>query len=119
LGIVHADLKPDNIFIAKNGQFIVGDFGLCIVGEPDMGTLPSLRGPCGTPGYMAPEVFLGSFEDIHFSGPADIFAYGCILYDLLMPGCTVSTIIVQDAQTLTVKLTALFLGRRWNIRRVP
>jgi serine/threonine protein kinase/tetratricopeptide (TPR) repeat protein len=86
-GIVHRDLKPSNIFLTAHGVKLL-DFGLARSVEPQVetrsdaetATVLTLPGVIlGTPHYMAPEQVRG--------GPAgslaDIFAAGCILYEML------------------------------------
>jgi eukaryotic-like serine/threonine-protein kinase len=87
-GIVHRDLKPSNVFLTQHGVKLL-DFGLArsipqqIPDEADSlktATLLTASGMImGTPHYMAPEQARGNI-----AGPsADIFAAGCILYELL------------------------------------
>jgi calcium/calmodulin-dependent protein kinase I len=57
-GIVHRDLKPENLLFrtkAEDADIMIADFGLSRVMDDDKFTL--LTEVCGTPGYMAPEIF--------------------------------------------------------------
>ena len=88
LGIVHRDLKPSNVFLTRHGTKLL-DFGLAratdatFTGDPNQTrSAVSLTAPgliVGTPHYMAPEQ-AGGLP----TGPAaDIFAVGCIFYEML------------------------------------
>jgi serine/threonine protein kinase len=88
-GIVHLDLKPENIMVGEFGEVLVMDWGLALsvndLGEasPQLsGTLhkSSLKGPAGTPCYMAPELADGRGEDI--GRWTDVYLLGAILYEL-------------------------------------
>ncbi len=84
-GVVHRDLKPGNVMMeTKHGRTTprVADFGLAKLVQPDdEGQLQSRTGrPMGTPAYMAPEQVRSAK---HVDNRADVFALGCILYELM------------------------------------
>jgi Protein kinase domain/PEGA domain len=82
-GVVHRDLKPDNIFViqrAGRDYAKVLDFGVAKLKEPDSGSYATVTGMIlGTPLYMAPEQAIGKDVDRH----ADVWAAGVVLYELL------------------------------------
>ena len=91
-GIIHRDLKPSNIRVAPNGTVKVLDFGLAKAlgsGSAGSGSGPTttdagtIQGTIlGTAAYMSPEQARGQAVD----GRTDIWAFGCVLYEMLTGG---------------------------------
>lgn len=80
-GVVHRDLKPANAMLTRDGTVKVLDFGMgSVVDDPDQTRLTSTGVSVGTARYMAPEQFRAE----HVSASADLYALGCILYELLI-----------------------------------
>ncbi len=79
--VVHRDLKPANVMLTRDGTVKILDFGMgSIVDDPDQTRLTSTGVSVGTARYMAPEQFRAE----RASAPADLYALGCILYELLI-----------------------------------
>lgn len=73
-GIIHRDIKPQNIFVSKYGVFKLGDFSVA-----KSSALHSVKDKVGTYSYMAPEVYRGK----GYTSSVDIYSLGMVLYWLL------------------------------------
>ncbi len=83
-GIIHRDVKPENVLLAEDGWAKVGDFGIAHVPRGAGGTyLSQLTGTGFQPGtlmYMSPEQIRGQQVD----GRSDVYQVGALLYEMLM-----------------------------------
>jgi eukaryotic-like serine/threonine-protein kinase len=113
-GVVHRDLKPDNIFLEKNADGVITpkvlDFGIAKVRKLEegeiTGELTKTGALLGTPHYMAPEQAFGEKDVDH---RADIWSFGVIMYECLA-GCR-----PVDGENLGQLFRILMSG---NIRRL-
>ena len=76
MGVVHRDVKPANIRVARDGTVKILDFGIARLGESDMTQAGIVL---GTPSYLSPELLQGAPVDPR----ADMWAVGVILYEML------------------------------------
>jgi hypothetical protein len=98
-GVIHRDLKPDNLLVDDHGVIRLLDFGIARLLEDDGAVHTKTGITFGTPGYMAPEQALGQKDRI--SPQTDLYALGATLF-MLLTGEFVQ--IARTAQELLVRI---------------
>lgn len=109
LNIIHRDVKPENIFVSRFGDFKLGDFGIAREQAHTMSNMSKK----GTYSYMAPEIYKGEKYD----SSIDIYSLGIVLYKLMnqnrMP------FLSLDKQLITYRDKETALARRMAGEKMP
>lgn len=112
-GLTHADLKPSNVVVRADGTPVLIDFGLAtaLLGTAGRERLHNAKLGAGTVAFMAPEVLRREMPDAR----ADLYALGCILYELVtgelpsdppLPPSAVVTEVPKQLDELIIRLLA-------------
>jgi serine/threonine protein kinase len=124
IGVIHRDVKPANILLARNGTAKLADFGLAVVRTRellanDTGP-PSALAPAGTPAYMAPEQYFAPETVDH---RADIYSLGATFYHALtgrvpFEGRSVREVLLKQSQEQLVPAHELVPGLPHRVTEV-
>jgi serine/threonine-protein kinase len=80
MGVLHRDIKPQNVFVERSGAIRVLDFGVARAKAPNESSLTAIGMLLGTPGYMSPEQARG---EIDIDARSDLWAVGAVLFFML------------------------------------
>ncbi|MGH0031652.1 MAG: serine/threonine-protein kinase [Myxococcota bacterium] len=110
-GLVHRDLKPDNVLVGRGGEVKIADFG--IAHDPRSPSLTRTGVSLGTPAYMSPEQLRGERVDPR----SDVFALGVVLYELLSGTLPFAAPDADDEEGEPSLLRRIERGQRASLRR--
>lgn len=79
VGVIHRDIKPNNMKIDAEGCLRIFDFGLSRTDGVNCETI----GTIGTPGYIAPELCAPAHQKVNFTSAVDVFAFGATALKLI------------------------------------
>ena len=123
LGVVHRDVKPENILL-RDGHALVADFGIALAVQTAGGARMTQTGlSLGTPQYMSPEQAMGERT---IDGRSDVYALGAVTYEMLAgePPFTgpnvqaiVARILAEEPRSLAVQRRAIPAGVEHAVMR--
>lgn len=123
-GVIHQDIKPDNILVDNNGNYVITDFGISVQTRSTLRKSARNASTGGTTAYMAPERFSRDSTPVKAS---DIWSLGATVYELLtgrMPfgevgggmqrgGADIPTIKVDVSPALRQTITKMLAEDPW------
>src|SRR6266699_3707916 len=111
-GVIHRDVKPENLLLSTDGSTLVADFGIARPWN-ETGGLTDTGLVVGTPGYMSPEQAAGERT---LDARSDVYALGCVLYEMLAGELPFSG---PNAQAILAKRLSEPVPRVGTTRDVP
>eukprot|EP00924_Labyrinthula_sp_SR-Ha-C_P009653 augustus_masked-scaffold_22-processed-gene-2.43-mRNA-1 protein AED:0.08 eAED:0.21 QI:0/-1/0/1/-1/1/1/0/368 len=108
-GVIHRDLKPQNLLLTRNGEVKLADFNLSIKIDKDQANFSLLQTACGTPNYVSPEVL--SMKP--YSYKCDIWSLGVVTFLLLSGGYLPFNVDEEGEEGKDLLLELVRIGR-WD-----
>ncbi len=110
-GVLHRDVKPDNVYLTNDGEVKLLDFGISKMAEESPQNLKTQVGSTmGTPAFMSPEQARGRWDEL--DPRADIFAVGATMYSVL------SGSVIHEAETSNELLLKVMTRPVAELRKV-
>ncbi|KAJ7614073.1 kinase-like domain-containing protein [Roridomyces roridus] len=106
MGVVHGDLKADNVLVTSSGRACIADFGLASITSSMSSiqfTPPSKASRGGSMRYQAPELHRGGYNDLR----SDLYGFACVVYELLA-----GTVPFSELPSEMAVMFAVLEGRR-------
>ncbi len=120
-GVVHRDIKPDNILIdAESGRALVSDFGIARAATEGSTRLTATGTAIGTPAYMSPEQCAG---DRQLDGRSDLYSLGSVAYYMLtgrppFDGPSTAVVMMKQVTERAAPIDSLRGGVPANLQRI-
>jgi serine/threonine-protein kinase len=129
-GVLHRDIKPQNVIVRSDGQAVLVDFGLVKLWDPSAPQTRTIMRGMGTPEYAPPEQYETAAG--HTDPTSDIYSVGATLYHALtgqspptatlrmsdparfVPICQVASQVTPRTEAVVMKAMELVRSRRWQ-----